>query len=131
MPMACSLRFRLIFGSQPPRNVILTKTATMDTQAPLPASSSFARARSSASGNGRGRGRLPGWIRRPRWPRIRSSIGTRLAVLALALGLPFVVYVGGNAARQAGLEREEVKARTLSLARLFAARVDDYVGDMQ
>ena len=77
----------------------------------------------------RGR-RLRAWLRRPRWPRIRSSIGLRLAVLALALGLPFVVYVGGNAARQAALEREEVKDRTLSLARLFAARVDDYLGDM-
>jgi diguanylate cyclase (GGDEF)-like protein/PAS domain S-box-containing protein len=65
-----------------------------------------------------------------RWPRIRSSIGLRLALLALALGLPFVVYVGGNAARQAALERAAVKDRTLSLARLFAARVDDYVGDM-
>ena len=74
--------------------------------------------------------RLPPWVRRSRWPRIRSSIGLRLALLALALGLPFVVYVGGNAARQATLEREEVKVRTLSLARLFAARVDDYVGDV-
>ena len=75
--------------------------------------------------------RLPGWLRHPKWPRIRASIGLRLAVLALALGLPFVVYVGGNAARQTALERDEVKLRTLSLARLFAARLDDYVGDMQ
>ncbi|HEX2389514.1 MAG TPA: PAS domain-containing protein, partial [Casimicrobiaceae bacterium] len=76
------------------------------------------------------RPRLTAWLWRMRWPRIRSSIGLRLALLALALGLPFVVYVGGNAARQAALERAAVKDRTLSLARLFAARVDDYVGDM-
>src|SRR6185369_2578046 len=43
---------------------------------------------------------------------------------------PFVVYVGGNAALQAAHEREEAKQRTLALARLFAGRVDDYVGDM-
>jgi len=74
--------------------------------------------------------RIPGWLRHPRWPRIRSSIGLRLALLALALGLPFVVYVGGNAARQAAHERDEAKQRTLALARLFAVRIDDYVGDM-
>ena len=77
------------------------------------------------------RARLGRWLRRLRAPRLRSSIGPRLAILALALGLPFVVYVGGNAARQTALERDEVKLRTLSLARLFAARLDDYVGDMQ
>ena len=63
--------------------------------------------------------------------RLRASIGLRLALLALALGLPFIVYVVGNAARQASIARDEAKQRTLSLARLFAARVDDYVGDMQ
>ncbi|MEO9136366.1 MAG: PAS domain-containing protein [Casimicrobiaceae bacterium] len=68
----------------------------------------------------RGRGRV----------RLRSSIGVRLAVLALALGLPFIVYVGGNAARQASIERAEAQQRSLSLAKLFAARVDDYVSDM-
>ncbi|MGE5169758.1 MAG: PAS domain-containing protein [Rudaea sp.] len=61
--------------------------------------------------------------------RLRSSIGFRLVVLALALGVPFVAYVGANAARQASLEREEAKQRTLALAKLFAARVDDYIGD--
>src|SRR5512143_75690 len=62
--------------------------------------------------------------------RLRSSIGFRLVVLALALGVPFVAYVGGNAAHQASLERAEAKQRTLALAKLFAARVDDYVGDV-
>jgi diguanylate cyclase (GGDEF)-like protein/PAS domain S-box-containing protein len=70
------------------------------------------------------------WLRRPRrWP-VGSSIGVRLGVLAFALGLPFVVYVGGNAAHQAALERDEAKERTLSLARLVAARIDDYIGDL-
>lgn len=68
----------------------------------------------------RGRGRVP----------LRSSIGLRLALLALALGLPFIVYVGFNAVRQASAEREAAQQRTLALAKLFAARVDDYVGDM-
>jgi diguanylate cyclase (GGDEF)-like protein/PAS domain S-box-containing protein len=68
----------------------------------------------------RGRGRV----------RLRSSIGVRLALLALALGLPFIVYVGGNAAWQASIERADAQQRSLSLAKLFAARVDDYVSDM-
>jgi diguanylate cyclase (GGDEF)-like protein/PAS domain S-box-containing protein len=76
------------------------------------------------------RARRPQWLRRPLRMRIRSSIGLRLGVLALALGLPFVVYVGGNAAHQASLERDEAKERTLSLARLTATRIDDYVGDV-
>jgi diguanylate cyclase (GGDEF)-like protein/PAS domain S-box-containing protein len=74
--------------------------------------------------------RLPGWLRRPRWPRIRASIGMRLALLAFGLGLPFVVYVGGSAARQAAHERDEARQRTLFLARLFAVRIDDYVSDL-
>src|SRR6185437_14336009 len=78
----------------------------------------------------RGWRRVLSWRRRPRWLRKRSSIGVRLGLLALALGLPFMLYVGGNAARQASIERREAKEHTLSLARLFAARVDDYVGDM-
>src|SRR4029079_16806190 len=74
--------------------------------------------------------RIPGWLRHPRWPRIRASIGLRVALLALGLGLPFVVYVGGSAARQAAHERDEARQRTLSLARLFALRIDDYVSDV-
>jgi diguanylate cyclase (GGDEF)-like protein/PAS domain S-box-containing protein len=93
------------------------------------ASQSAATARPPAPG-WRGWRRILSWKRRPRWLRKRSSIGLRLGVLALALGLPFIVYVGGNAARQASIERREAKEHTLSLARLFAARVDDYVGDM-
>jgi len=74
--------------------------------------------------------RLPRWLRHPRWPRIPASIGLRLALLAFGLGLPFVVYVGGSAARQAAHERDEARQRTLSLARLFAVRIDDYVSDV-
>jgi len=74
--------------------------------------------------------RLPRTLRGRGLVRLRASIGLRLGLLALALGLPFLIYVVGNAARQAGLERDEAKLRALSLARLAAARVDDYVGDM-
>ena len=101
----------------------------MDTPAPPAAAPPPVAAR--AQGVRRQRIRLAAWFRRLARPRMRSGIGIRLGVLALALGLPFVVYVGGNAARQAALERQEVKQRTLFLARLFAARIDDYVGDMQ
>jgi len=73
--------------------------------------------------------RVPRSLRGRGLVRLRSSIGLRLALLALALGLPFIAYVAGNAARQASIERDEAKQRTLALARLLAARVDDYVGD--
>ena len=62
--------------------------------------------------------------------RLRSNIGLRLALLALAIGLPFVLYVGFNAARRAALERDESQQRALSVARLYAARVDNYVGEV-
>ena len=74
--------------------------------------------------------RLPRALRGRRLVRLRASIGLRLALLALALGLPFLVYVVGNAVRQLGLERDEARQQTLPLARLAAARVDDYVGDV-
>lgn len=69
-------------------------------------------------------------LRRLRWPRVRSSIGLRLALLALALGLPFVVYVAGNAASQASHARAEAKQHALSLARLFAVRANDYISHL-
>ena len=97
---------------------------------PPPAAPVLAPATLAAASLPWGRRGIRRWMRRPRWLRVRSSIGLRLGLLALAMGLPFVVYVGGSAVRQAALERAEVKQRTLSLARLFAARVDDYVGDM-
>src|SRR5689334_11011560 len=74
--------------------------------------------------------RLPRRLRGRGLTRLRASIGLRLGFLALALGLPFLLYVVGNAARHAGLERDEAKLQALSLARLAAARVDDYIGDM-
>jgi diguanylate cyclase (GGDEF)-like protein/PAS domain S-box-containing protein len=74
--------------------------------------------------------RLPRSLRGRGLARLRASIGLRLALLALALGLPFLLYVVGNAARHAEIERDEAKLQALSLARLAAARVDDYVGDM-
>jgi diguanylate cyclase (GGDEF)-like protein/PAS domain S-box-containing protein len=64
------------------------------------------------------------------WPRLRRSIRMRVALLALALGLPFIAYVAGTAVHQATIERDTAKQHSLSLAKLFAARVDDYVSDM-
>jgi diguanylate cyclase (GGDEF)-like protein/PAS domain S-box-containing protein len=65
-----------------------------------------------------------------RSPRLRGSIRLRIALLALALGLPFIAYVAGTAVHQATIEREAAKQHALSLAKLYAARVDDYVSDM-
>lgn len=59
-----------------------------------------------------------------------ASISRRLILLVLALGLPFIVYVGLSATRQAATDRDEASERMVSLARLVAARVDDYVSDM-
>ncbi|MDE2360665.1 MAG: PAS domain-containing protein, partial [Betaproteobacteria bacterium] len=60
----------------------------------------------------------------------RSGIRLRLVLLVLALGLPFLVYVGLSALRQRADERSEARERMVALARLVAARVDDYVSDM-
>ncbi|MHB8493008.1 MAG: PAS domain-containing protein [Casimicrobiaceae bacterium] len=60
----------------------------------------------------------------------RAGIRLRLVLLVLALGLPFLVYVGLSAMRQSADERSEARERMVSLARLVAARVDDYVSDM-
>src|SRR6185437_3864243 len=60
-----------------------------------------------------------------------SSIRLWLAALVVAVGLPFVVYIGVSAVRQAGADREEALVRLASVARLVAARVDDYIGDME
>ena len=75
--------------------------------------------------------RVPSWMRRPRWLRIRSSIGLRLGA-AGAGARPAVRRLRRRQRGAAGgaSSAGEAKQRTLSLARLFAARVDDYVGDM-
>ena len=80
-----------------------------------------------ARGTGQRFARALGVARRSR--RLRSSIGVRLALLALALGLPFIVYVGVNAARQASIAHELARQRTLAVARAVASRVDDVVGN--
>ncbi len=61
----------------------------------------------------------------------RSSIRLRLVLLVLAIGVPFLVYVGLSAARQTAAERDEASERMVSLARLVAARTDDYLSDME
>ena len=51
-------------------------------------------------------------------------------LLVWALGLPFLVYVAIAAKDQFAHEREVAKERSLAMARIVAARLDDYVGDM-
>jgi diguanylate cyclase (GGDEF)-like protein len=58
------------------------------------------------------------------------GIRGRLVLLVLGLGLPSLGYVVYNAAEQVTREREVAKERSLAFARIVAARVDDYVGDV-
>jgi diguanylate cyclase (GGDEF)-like protein/PAS domain S-box-containing protein len=60
----------------------------------------------------------------------RLSIRARLLLLVLALGLPFLAYIGFAADDEARSDRELAKERSLAVARVVAARLDDYVGDV-
>src|SRR5689334_17237908 len=90
-PMACSLRILTI--RRPARDPASAKFAAMSNADPtLPLATPPTPPAVAAARPGAWRGlRLPAWLRPARWPRIRSGIGLRLALLALALGLPFVV----------------------------------------
>jgi diguanylate cyclase (GGDEF)-like protein/PAS domain S-box-containing protein len=61
-----------------------------------------------------------------------SGIGIRgrLVLLVLGLGVPFLGYIVYNAAEQLARERAVAKERSLAFARIVAARIDDYVGDV-
>jgi len=58
------------------------------------------------------------------------GIRGRLALLALAFGLPVLGYIAFNAGQQLDQEREVAKERNLAFARIVAARLDDCVGDV-
>ena len=58
------------------------------------------------------------------------GIRGRLALLTLAFGLPFLGYIGFSAVEQMAQERELAKERNLAFARVVAARLDDYIGDV-
>jgi len=58
------------------------------------------------------------------------GIRGRLALLAVALGLPILGYIAYSAGEQMAQERELAKERNLAYARMVAARLDDYVGDV-
>jgi diguanylate cyclase (GGDEF)-like protein/PAS domain S-box-containing protein len=60
----------------------------------------------------------------------RLGIRGRLVLLVLALGLPFLGYVAFSATEQVAQERDIAKERNLAFARIIAARLDDYVGDL-
>jgi len=60
----------------------------------------------------------------------RLSIRARLLLLVLALGLPFFAYIVLAAIDDARAGRELAKERSLAVARVVAARLDDYVGDV-
>jgi diguanylate cyclase (GGDEF)-like protein/PAS domain S-box-containing protein len=68
----------------------------------------------------------PGMLRRITGFGIRG----RLVLLVIALGLPFAAYVVVNATEQVARERQAAKERSLAIARIVAARLDDYVGDV-
>jgi len=58
------------------------------------------------------------------------GIRGRLALLALAFGLPLLGYIAFSAGQQLEQERELAKERNLAFARIVAARLDDCVGDV-
>jgi diguanylate cyclase (GGDEF)-like protein/PAS domain S-box-containing protein len=60
----------------------------------------------------------------------RLSVRARLLLLVLALGLPFLTYIVLSAIDDARAGRELAKERSLAVARVVAARLDDYVGDI-
>jgi diguanylate cyclase (GGDEF)-like protein/PAS domain S-box-containing protein len=59
----------------------------------------------------------------------RLGIRSRLWLLVLALGLPFLAFLVLNAARESAVERERASQQMRSAAQLTAARLDDYIGD--
>ncbi len=61
---------------------------------------------------------------------VRLGIRGRLVLLVFALGLPFLGYVVYSAAEQVARERDVAMERNLAFARIIAARLDDYVGDL-
>lgn len=65
----------------------------------------------------------------PRLPRL--GIRSRLLLLVLALGLPFLTYLLLSTAKQANDEREQAREQMLAMAQLTAARLDDHIGNMQ
>ncbi|HTS22696.1 MAG TPA: diguanylate cyclase [Casimicrobiaceae bacterium] len=73
---------------------------------------------------------VPGFGRRLLRRAAGLGIRGRLALLALALGLPILAYVAFSAREQMSQERELAKERNLAVARIVAARIDDYVGDV-
>jgi len=60
----------------------------------------------------------------------RLGVRARLLLLVLALGLPFFTYIVLSAIDEAHAGRELAKERSLAVARVVAARLDDYVGDV-
>ncbi len=60
----------------------------------------------------------------------RLGVRARLLLLVLALGLPFLAYIALSSIDEAHAGRELAKERSLAVAKVVAARLDDYVGDI-
>ncbi len=60
----------------------------------------------------------------------RLGVRARLLLLVLALGLPFLAYIALSSIDEARAGRELAKERSLAVAKVVAARLDDYVGDI-
>jgi hypothetical protein len=63
--------------------------------------------------------------------RQRFRIRTRLALLVLALALPFAGYSAFSAVEEARLERAHAAARMFGIAQITAARLDDHINDIR
>lgn len=68
-------------------------------------------------------------LQRPRTRRL--GIRSRLWLLVLALGLPFLAYLALNAAHESAIERERAGQQLRAAAQLTAARLDDHVSDVR
>jgi len=58
------------------------------------------------------------------------GIQARLVALVLAVGLPFVLYIGVSAVKEADAQRKQTELESLAAARLVAGRLADYLGDL-
>ena len=66
-----------------------------------------------------------------RLERVAFGVRARLAMLVLALALPFGGYSIISAIQDADVERAHVSAQMLGTARVTAARLDDQIGDIR
>ena len=66
----------------------------------------------------------------PRLKSLRFGILPRLLLVTLAIGLPFVLYIAFNTARQSTRDLQHVREEMRLVAALAGARLDDHLSDL-